>query len=95
MTYPEIFGGYCLYLKSLVLVLHEAPHLPMVGAVGLKMFEFNTCTLLEKALQTLPSHFKFILSFFFFIFLGTRVWVPVLHLQYQNHAGYVAGQNSE
>ena len=34
------------------------------------MFEFNTSTLLEKALEVLPSHFKFE-QFFAFYFFGS------------------------
>ena len=36
------------------------------------MFEFNTSTLLEKALEVLPSHFKFEQFFCFLFFLGLQ-----------------------
>ena len=46
----------------------------MVVAEGSKNFEFNTSTLLKKALKALPSHFKFEQTFVFlcFIFWGGR-----------------------
>ena len=79
MTYPEIFGRYRLYLKSLVLVLREAPlSRPVVGAEGTKMFEFKTSILLNKALKTLPSHFKFeqTIVFFFTCSGGQKIQNP-------------------
>lgn len=66
----------------------------MVGAEGLKIFQFNNSILLEKALKSLPSHFKFRQTFAFLlsIFWGTRVWALILHLQYENPTGYIAAQ---
>ena len=54
--YPEIFRGYHLYLKSLVLVSRKVP--PPQEKFGLmtKIFKFNTSILLEKPLKVLPSH---------------------------------------
>ena len=41
----------------------------MMGTEGPKMFEFNTSTVLEKALKALPSHFKFEQTFVFLLFI--------------------------
>ena len=79
VTYPAIFWGYCLYLKSLILVSYEVPSSLHGGAEELKMFKSNTSTLLEKALKTLPSHLKFekafifLLSIFMHLSLGTDI----------------------
>ena len=67
VTYPAIFWGYCLYLKSLILVSYEVPSSLHGGAEELKMFKSNTSTLLEKALKTLPSHLKFEQAFIFLL----------------------------
>ena len=48
--FPEVFWGYCLYLKSHDLVSHEATPSLMVVAEWPKNFEFNTSSLMEKAL---------------------------------------------
>ena len=64
LTYLEIFRGYRLYLKSLVLVSRKVPS-PILGTEGPKIFEFNTSKLLKKVLNALPSHFKFEQAFVF------------------------------
>ena len=91
VTYPKIFWGYHLYSESLFKC--HVKSTSMVEADGLKNFEFNTSTLLEKAFKAFPSHFKFkqIFAFFSLFFgRGTRVWVPISHLPYQNPTRYVA-----
>ena len=44
----------------------------MMGTEGSNIFEINTCTLLEKALKALPSHFNF-KQFFAFYFFGRQI----------------------
>ena len=52
----------------------------MVGDQRPKRFEFNTSTLLEKALKALPRHFRLkqTFVFLFFIFLGADIASAVL-----------------
>ena len=58
-----------MYLKSLSLVTCKVPHALMVVAEGPKFFEFNTSTLLEKALMALPTQIKFEQAFAFLLFI--------------------------
>ena len=60
-----------------------------------KILDFNISALPENALRALPSHFKFKQTFAFLLFWGwgAIVWVPILHLRYQNPAGYITGLN--
>ena len=58
-----------MYLKSLTLVTCKVPHVPMVVAEGPKFFEFNTSTLLEKALKALPTQIKSEQAFAFLLFI--------------------------
>ena len=62
-----------MYLKSLSLVKCKVPHAPMVVAEGPKFFEFNTSTLLEKALKALLTQIKFQQAFAFLLFILFRV----------------------
>ena len=64
-----------MYLKSLSLVTCRVPHAPIVTAERPTLFEFNTSTLLEKALQALPSQIKLDQTFAFllFIFRGVQL----------------------
>ena len=55
-----------MYLKSLSLVTYKVPHAPMVVDEGLKFFEFNTSTLLEKAF---PTQIKFQQAFAYLLFI--------------------------
>ena len=89
VTYPEIFGGYRLCPKSIVFFFFSFTRIPqMMGTEGPKMFEFNTSTVLEKALKALPSHFKFEQTFVFLLFIFFLA--PIPHPRYQNLAGYIA-----
>ena len=67
-VFRNFLGGYHLYLKSLVLVSRETPPISIVWAEEPKAVEFDTSTMLEKTLKTLPSHFKFKETFCFFAF---------------------------
>ena len=58
-----------MYLKLLSLVTCKVPHAVMVVAEGPKFFEFNTSTLLEKALKALPTQIKFEQAFAFLLFI--------------------------
>ena len=49
--------------------------------VYMYVFEFNTSTLLEKALKAILSHFKFEQTFFFCFFF----WLPEFGNRYCNH----------
>lgn len=82
VMYPEIFWGYCFCFKSFILVSWEAPPSLMLGEEGQKIFEFNTSTLLKKALR----HFPAILSLskpFFLLFI---FWAPEFGHQYCIHS---------
>ena len=57
--HPEIFGGYCLYLTSLILVSREAPYSPWKELRGQKIFNL---------IKVLLSHFKFKQTFIFLLF---------------------------
>ena len=81
MTYAEDFQGYCLYLKSRLLMSHEVPT-PIVVAEWPKNFYFSISTLIEKALTAFPNHFKFEQTFLFFPFFDARVLPPIPHLRY-------------
>ena len=64
----------------------------MMEDEGPKFFEFNTSTLLKKALQVPPSHFKFKQTFVFLILFFWDATVPasIRNPRYQNPAEYVA-----
>ena len=51
MTYPEVFWGYHLYLKSLFLISREAPSPPfppMVGAMTMKRNSWTSTFITTK-----------------------------------------------
>ena len=72
-----------MYLKSLSLVTYKVPHAPMVVAEGPKCFEFNTSTLLEKALPTqikFQQDFAYLLFILFGVQLDTSLFISSLFL---------------
>ena len=67
------------------------PLFPHGGAEGPKTFEFNTSTLLEKALRALPIRLKFEQTFIFMLFIffggggggGARIWALEFGCRYR------------
>ena len=54
MTYPEIFGEYCLYLKSLLLVSREAPRPQKVRVNGQRFLNLLLLCCWKRLLRYFP-----------------------------------------